>query len=71
MVSLQNLYFVTLTYFLKVKNKKVNISKMAKDNAKSYTTAFTDFDDCQQMIQLGNLHLIILIYFFKVKEMKF
>ena len=69
-VLLRKLYSVTLTYFLKVKNK-VNISETVWANAEMRNTTFTDMDICQRMIPFRKLRQMTLIYLFKIKYLKF
>ena len=53
MASLRKLYFVTLTYFLKVKNKKnFKTSEMVRASTKMCEILFIDFDICHQMVLL-------------------
>ena len=43
MASLRKCYSVTLTYFLKVKIRNVNISEAVRAGAKMHGTSFEDF----------------------------
>ena len=70
MASLQKLYFMTLTNFLKLKNVKLNISEMARASAKMGSKTCVDLDICQQMTLLQKLFPTTFTYFLKQKDLK-